>query len=152
MPAKSAQSERTHVTQSREGEREFVFHPQNDDLFVRTGRQVIEHCRLGIGVEAWLGELHDLLGAVAMWCSERANKIRSCHVAPLASRVTLFFVPSSTSYDFDLGAELAELSVSLIQHYNVGMVETRQIPWSEQDRFIRVDTSRLIYGEPQPAH
>lgn len=145
------QSEKAHragsdtISEIRDGERQFLLCPGDDDLFVRTGKQVIEHCRLGISVETWLKELHDLLAEVAQWCGERGAKVQACYAAP-AARVTLFFVPTTESYDFELGAELAELNVRLVQTFNVDMIEMRQIPGDERDRFVHPETSRLIYG------
>ena len=42
MTAQSTQNQATHVHELRDGERNFVFHLSDKDIFVRTGRQLIE--------------------------------------------------------------------------------------------------------------
>lgn len=138
------------INEQHDGSRDFLIRSSNDDLFMRTGKQIIEHCRLGISVETWMKEVHDLFGQVQEWCEKRHDKVRCCYAAPTA-KVTLFFIPTSEAYDFDLGEDLANLTVTLVQNYNVGMIETRQVPWSERERFIRDESSRAIYGQP-PGH
>ena len=116
------------------------------------GKQIIEHSQLGIGVETWLEELTSLCEETGRWCQQQADRVRACYAVPSGSKVTLFFVPCSDSYDFDLGAELVDLNSSLVRKYNVGMVETLQIPWDERERFIREDTLRPVYGDASSAH
>ncbi|MFA7236228.1 MAG: hypothetical protein WC058_05120 [Phycisphaeraceae bacterium] len=41
-----------------DGDRPLILHPEDNDLFVRTGRQVIDACGLHIGVELWLREMN----------------------------------------------------------------------------------------------
>lgn len=128
-----------------------VLHPSNDDLFVRTGKQVIEACQLGIGLELWLKELESAIEEVRAWCSTK-SAVAACHVAIFRSRVNFFFIPQTTYYDFDLGLELSDLNVQLYQRYNVGMVEIHQLPEREMSRFIPSDSSRLIYVHQAATH
>ncbi len=132
---------------ARDGERPVLLHPDNDDLFVRTGRQVIEACRLGISIELWLSEFNAMLEEARHWAEQRAAKVRACFCAPVNSRVVLYFVPNSKSFDFDLADGLAELNAELVKRFNVGMVEIHQVPWEELDRFVDIESSRRVYGE-----
>jgi hypothetical protein len=40
----------------------------------------------------------------------------------------------------------------VVNEFNVGMVEMRQVPWAETDRFLDPASARVIYGEELPAH
>ena len=132
------------ISESRDGGNIYVLDPANHDRFVRTGKQVIEHCQLAVSVEMWFRDLQLLLGQVAEWCNQQGGRVRACYAVP-AAKVMLFFIPASESYDFVLGAELADLNVRLVRDFNVGMVETRQIPWDDRDRFFNEETSRKVY-------
>lgn len=138
---------RCTISEECDGATDFLFQPADNDLFIRTGRQVIEHCRLGISVELWMQEVKELFSRVVQWCNEQQGRVRACYAVP-GAKVTLFVVPSGESYDFELGAELADLNVRWVQTFNVGMIETRQIPWAQRDRFIDPEASRRIYGDP----
>ena len=135
-----------------DGERPVVLRPDDDDLFVRTGKQVIEACRLGISIELWLSELHAMLDAVRHWAAQRAGHVRSCSCSPRGGRMTLFFVPTSGRFDFDLADELAALNGRLVKEFNIGMVEIHQVPWEELDRFLDPDSVRRVYGEQPESH
>jgi len=147
-----AATEPVKIQEDRDGERRFLLHPENDDLFVRTGKQVIDACRLGISVELWLQELRGMFSDVAKWATERKQKIRGCYASPRAARVTLFFIPTAEQFDFDLADELTELNTRLVKQFNIGMIETHQIPWAEWDRFLDPESARAIYGDVLPAH
>ena len=128
-----------------------VFHPANDDLFVRTGQEVIASCQLGIGLELWLKEVDTVIEDVRAWC--QANPaVQSCHVAVFRGRVNLFFIPVSASYDCQLGLELSDLTARLYQQYNIGMIEVHQLPDRELSRFMPLSASRKIYVQQAAAH
>ena len=59
-----------HIHASRDVERQFVLHPADNDVFVRTGKQIIEGCRLSISIGVWLEELRGMFGFLAEWCGE----------------------------------------------------------------------------------
>jgi hypothetical protein len=136
-----------HVNESQDGARQFVLHPADDDLFVRTGRQVIEDCRLGISIELWMKELSGVLDEVRRWSIERRDRIRACYCAPTGSRITFFFAPVGEQFDFDLADNLAQFNAELLHKFNVGMVELHQIPWDEWERFLTLETGRHVYGD-----
>jgi len=130
---------------------DFILHPDDNDLFMRTGKQVIEACRLGISIDVWVDEFNNMLADAKSWCTDHSDKVRSCFCSPVGARITLFFSPGSEAYDFDLAELLAELNSRLNKQYNIGMVEVRQVPWSQIDRFIDPEKARLIYGDERPA-
>lgn len=133
-----------------DGDRPFILHPEDSDLFVRTGRQVIDACGLHVSVELWLREMNAMLHAVRAWAEAHADAVRSCFAAPLGSRMAVFVVPQGKQFNFDLADELASLNIHLVKEFNVGMVELHQIPFEEIDRFIDPANARWVYGE-QPA-
>jgi len=131
-----------------------VLHPENDDLFVSTGKQVIEACRLGISVDLWLHELRGMLESVVAWSDEHRARVLACYAAPRATQTALFFIPRSGHFDFDLADELVELNTRLLREFNVGAIEVLQVPGHELERFIKPDQARTLYGgqtEPHPA-
>ena len=141
-----------HILEDADGERQYVLHPENNDLFVRTGRQVIEGCRLGISLEVWFGECKAMFDEVLEWAKVRANQIRACYAVPRGVGIGLFFVPRSESFDFDLADHLAELNVKLVRSFNVGPVEIHQVPADEIDRFIIPKTAREVYSDADRPH
>ena len=135
----------------RENEAKIALHPDGSgkERFYRTGRQVIAHCELAISVEVWFTEFGSMVEYAAQWASARASSIRTCYCSPSGSRVVLFVVPISTSFDFKLSEELADLNSDLLKKFNIGNLEIHQVPGAEADRFIDFKSSQLIYGSPQ---
>lgn len=121
--------------------------PLDQDVFVRTGQQIIEACQLRISVDVWMDELQSLLDEVTAWAAHHADRITACYVVPHGARVMLFFTPATDSFDFSLAADLADLNVDVVRRFNIGMVEVRQIPTGELDRFVDPNAARQIYGE-----
>jgi len=136
-----------HIDELKDGERQYVLRPENNDLFVRTGRQVIEACRLNISVDLWMTELTAMLNNVREWAGAHPAHVHSVYCAPKGARVVLFFMPPGEQFDFDLAEQLADLNRDLLTRFNVGAVEVHQIPWGERHRFLDLDTSWPVYGE-----
>ncbi len=149
MKAKEEKNNIQCIHERKDGNTSYLLHPEDNDLFVRTGRQVIASCQLGISLELWLNELSSMMKAVHDWANVHAGHVRACYCAPQGTSVVFFFAPKSEQFDFDLADELAAFNLELLRTYNVGMAEMRQIPWSEFDRFVNptAATNRLIYGE-----
>jgi len=141
-----------HIREAVDAERQFVLHPENDDLFVRTGRQVIEACRLGISVEVWFGECKDMFERVSQWARGHAAQVSACYAVPRGTGIGLFVVPKSQSFNFDLADELAELNRELVQKFNVGTVEIHQVPGDELHRFLVIEESRQVYSDANSPH
>ena len=127
--------------------RTVLLRPDDNDLFVRTARQVIDHCQLGISLELWLKELDSLSEAVAAWCDDRGG-VRSCYCAPQGPRVVYFFAPARNQFDFDLADALALFSLQQASRFNVGDVDFLQIPMDELDRFLDPRKAKRVYGQP----
>jgi hypothetical protein len=140
------------IDEATDGSRPVVLRPENNDVFVRTGKQVIAGCSLGISLELWLDELNSLIALVMDWAKEHSKSVDACYIEPRPRCIMLFFVPVSASFDFDLADELVVLNAKLIKNFNVGMVETHQIPSSELDRFLNPPMARQIYGESRKPH
>ncbi len=131
-----------------ESDQNFLLHPEDNDLFMRTGRQVIAACRLGIGVDLWMKEARGVIQRARDWSKEHKDLVRSCFFSPESSNLTIFFVPTADQFDFDLADRLAELNSEVVRDFNVGLVELHQIPWDERFRFVSRETGRTVYGEP----
>jgi hypothetical protein len=140
------------IDEEADGTRKVVLRPDNNDIFVQTGKQVIAACSLGISLDLWLDEVGSLIHFVTAWTEKRAASITSCFVEPRPRCIMLFFVPASDSFDFDLADELVKLNSRLIKDFNVGLVETHQIPESELDRFLNPPMAKQIYGNAGQSH
>ena len=138
------------IDEVEDGGRNFVIQQEESNgLLVRTGRQLIEACRLGISIEVWINEFRDMLYEVHGWIDERSGMIEACYATPRGGRISLFFVPAKGVFDFDLADHLAVLNRQLLQRFNVGIVEIQQIPAEEQGRFIPADAAVIVYpNEP----
>ncbi|NNM86723.1 MAG: hypothetical protein HKL96_13320 [Phycisphaerales bacterium] len=149
QPSKHWAANRTaHLREEVDSHRQFVIHPTDDDIFVRTGKQIIEACRLEISVELWCHEFENMLLFVQDWCTKMSGSVRTCVCTVRPGRVMLFFVPRAEQFDFDLADQLTDLDMSINKDYRVGLVEVSQIPFDQVDRFAVVTETRLVYGEP----
>lgn len=140
------------ILEQADGERQVVFHTKNNDLFVRTGKQVVDACRHATNLQAWFDDLNSMLEHVAHWCEQRADHIQACYAAPQGNRVALYFIPHGTQFNFDLADLLADLSRELITDFNVGMIEVHQIPADELETFVQPVFAAHVYGDSRPAH
>lgn len=148
MTADVEKKSAVHVRESHDSDRDFVFHLSDSDLFVRTGRQLIEACQLNISIDLWRQELDLMFTHVKEWCEKNKSHVRTCLCEPRRARLVLHFIPKSDGFDFDLADAIAELDCYLSRNFkNVGLVEAGQIPWSEMDRFVNPHLYFVIYGE-----
>lgn len=143
-------SDPVRVRAQKDGGKQFIFYPENDDLFMRTGQQVIQACQLGISIEVWLSELRDLVDYVASWARTPGSKVSTVFAEPRATRLVLFMVPKGEQFDFELADQLVVLEGELLTKFNVGNIETLQIPQSDLDRFIDQRHARCVYGQAEP--
>jgi hypothetical protein len=149
--AMNVQNEVSLTTHIRESDSSIVLHPENQDLFTRTGKQIIAACQMDISVQVWLDELQSMFAEVSEWCTRRADKIKCCLAQGRGAKVLLLFVPLSEKFDFALATELAVLNRELVTHLNIGMVELGQIPDSDISRFLEVERTKIIYGKSPQA-
>lgn len=140
-----------HIRVDRDADTRFVIHPESNDVFVRSGKQVVASCEIGISLEVWLGELNELFLSIAKWCKGHPA-VRAAFAQPIGSRTAIYVVPASSSFDFDLADELAVLNISLARTYRIlGMIEVLQVPWDDKESFIG-QAAKCIYGNSGSAH
>jgi hypothetical protein len=130
--------EPARIDHLRDSHRPFVIAPENRDLFVRTGRQVIAACNTQLRIERWLEVYEAMLGSVRDFAVEHADRVAECFAVPRNAKTVLSFVPRSTSFDFDLASNLAELQFDFQQRFEnvLGSIEVGQIPAWDRDRFL----------------
>ncbi len=139
------------IDEGADGGRQVLLRPENNDLFIRTGQQVISACKLGISIEVWIQEMQSMFASVSKWVEERRDLIEACYSVPRSSKMVLFFVTKSEQFNFELADQLVDLNTHLITDFNIGMVEVQQIPLKEMNRFIDPETARRVYGpNPEP--
>ena len=135
------------IDETRDANTSYILQTKENDLFIRTGTQIIASCQLGISVEVWFDELTSMMAAVRKWASDNSSSVRSCYCVPIGPAVVLFVSPKSACFDFDLADRLAEMNLDWKRSFNVGMVEVHQVPWAELDQFIDPDSTTPVYGE-----
>jgi hypothetical protein len=145
---------RRHIREADEAARQFVLHPENDELFTRTGRQVIEACRLSISIEVWLEETAAMFDHVSAWIDREGlgERVASVYATGRGASICLFFVVSGERYDFELADKLAILTRELVRGFNIGPVEVHQLPWAELEQFVTLEDARAIYGGADHSH
>lgn len=148
MSTETQPSDNRHIHSDRDADQQFVLHPANSDLFVRTGRQLIEGCQLSISLDVWIKELQGMFAHVAEWCGKRDRQVAGCWAAPRGNKVQLFFVPVGEQFNFDLAEELADLNREIMNNFNIGAIEVGQIPASQIERFLDPEKASQIYGGP----
>jgi hypothetical protein len=145
-------SGRTQVPRVSSGDPQVLLHPEDNDLMVRTGKQVIEACQLNISIELWKLEFDALCLSVKEWATKSNELARSVLIAPRGGKLALFVSPMGNTFDFDLADSLVQLNTLLAQKFNVGMVEILQIPSEEVDRFVDGSKARVLYGNQAGSH
>ncbi len=129
-----------------------VLRPENNDLFIRTGKQVIEDCHLGVSLDVWLHEVDALQEHVRRWAETRADRTLCVYVVPRITKLVMFVMPAAGRFDFDLADEMAELNAHLARTFNTGPTEILQVPAGELDRFVSGGKARLLYGGQAESH
>lgn len=152
MPASLPDNALSRIIQG--GDQRYVLHPDSNDKFVRTGRQIIEACQFDIDIRRWTEEVNQLLSRVRQWAEEHDPHIRMVLLSSRNGKLVLFAVPSSDSFDFDLADAIARLTIVFSQDFRVaGYTEMLQIPASDIDRFVDVNNVKVVYvGKQAAAH
>lgn len=147
-PAKSRNKEKaTRIDHVRDAQRPFVIAPENRDLFVRTGRQVIAACNTQLRIERWIEVYEAMLGSVRDFAEEHASRIEECFAVPRNAKTVLSFVPKSREFDFELADVLAVLQFDFQQRFEniLGSIEVGQVPSWDLKRFLDPRQAQRIY-------
>lgn len=137
------------IDHEQDGQRSYVIAPENLDLFVRTGRQVIAACNTQLKIERWLEVYSAMLGSVRDFAVEHHDLVAECYAVPRNAKTVLSFVPKSKSFDFALASFLAELQFDFQERFAnlVGAIEVGQVPSWDVDRFLDREESQRIYSD-----
>jgi hypothetical protein len=137
----------TQIDHARDADRAYVIAPENRDLFVRTGRQVIAACNTQLRIERWLSLYEEMLRSVRDFAEAHAERVAECYAVPRGTKTALRFVPKSDSFDFDLAGDLADLEFDFQARFSnlLGWIEVGQVPGWELDRFIDLAAAQRIY-------
>jgi hypothetical protein len=135
------------IDHARDAHRSYLIAPENRDLFIRTGRQVIAACDTQIKIERWIEVYEAMLGSVRDFAMDHAKLISACYAVPRNAKTVLSFVPKSDSFDFELANELAKLQFDFQEKFGnlVGAIEVGQVPAWDLDRFLNTDAAEKIY-------
>jgi len=141
----------TRIDHIHDAQRTYVIAPENRDLFVRTGRQVIAACNTQLGIDRWIEVYEAMLGSVLDFSVAHAKHIAECYAVPRNAKTVLSFVPKSDAFDFDLAEELAKLQFDFQQRFTniVGAIEVGQVPSWDLRRFLDPDAAQRIFPAEQ---
>ena len=84
---------------TKEGDRQVVLTPEDEDRFVRSCQWVVETSKLGISRDVWLRELHQLLAHVATWAEGNASRVKLCFAARRDDQLAIYVVPIINHFD-----------------------------------------------------
>lgn len=131
------------ISAKHDADREFVLSKLNNDVFVRTGKQIIDACELHIGVESWKSNLADLWEEISRLANQHADRVSETYLIPRSGTVHALFVTKGALFDFVLADALAELNLKLRRSRAMyGDVEASQIPTNELSQFVRDEEIR----------
>lgn len=154
MAANQEKLHHRHIDEQKDAACRFVLKPEDNDMFVRTGRQIINACCLTISIEVWLDEQKGMFEHIHEWLQQekRSEKIIGCYAVPRGPGIGVFFILRNNQFDFDFADQLAVLNTELVRQFNVGSVEMHQLPNDEMDRFIVRDSAIEIYADDTRPH
>ena len=135
---------------TREGDRQVVLTPEDEDRFVRSCQWVVETSKLGISREVWLRELHQLMAYVANWAEGHASRVKSCFAARRDDQLAIYVIPVANHFDFDLTEELTNLDFELAEKYQLVPCDVIQIPKGSASDLNEAVSGRqgiMIYGD-----
>ena len=143
----------TRIDHVQDAHRSFVIAPENRDLFVRTGRQVIAACNTQLRIERWLEVYEAMLGSVRDFAEDHADRVAACYAMPRNAKTVLSFVPRTQAFDFELADALASLQFDFQERFGklVGSIEVGQVPAWDLRRFLDPGEAQRIYPPAEPA-
>ena len=118
------------------GDARVVVDPLNRDLFVLTGRQLIESCGLQLSIQLYVDEAGLAVAELSRWAAARRAKIASIHWEPRPGHLGLYVAVASDAFDFDLADEMTDLNLRLNREFTLGRVEVFQVPAAAVGRFV----------------
>ena len=139
------------VDDVRDADRRFVFSPYNNDVFVKTGRQVLAACQLADDVaaafRAWQGQFGVMLEFVADWANRQAERVRNVVVVGRGGKLILMLLPTDEAFDFNLAEASSDLRYDLMKLFSaVGEIDILQVPAWDWQRFFGPDEVIACYG------
>ena len=142
----------TRIDHANDSQR-YVIAPENLDLFVRTGHQVIAACNTQMRIERWLEVYEAMLGAVRDFSEDHSELIAECFAVPRNAKTVLSFVPVSEAFSFELAQDLAKLQFDFQRQFAniLGAIEVGQVPSWDLRRFLDPDSSQRIFSGTQSA-
>jgi hypothetical protein len=142
-----SKAETTRIDPLKDAQRSFVIAPENRDLFVRTGRQVIAACNTQLRIERWLEVYEAMLGSVRDFAEENSDHVAECYAVPRNAKTVLSFVPKTEAFDFELADKLATLQFDFQLRFQnlVGSIEVGQVPAWDLRRFLDPDGAQRVY-------
>ncbi len=126
-----------------DGDRQVVIETPYD-RFLMSCVRAVEACA---SRQAWQDEFTALVDRLKEWVESSKGRVRACYLSPGDGHISVFFVPSSDTYDFDLGDALNDLEVELATNFKVVPTEVLQIPGDTSERleaFVDVEKSITI--------
>ncbi len=123
--------------------------PEDYNKFVIEARRAVEALKNASDVDSWVERLFsDYIPRLHHWCEERSTQINSCFI--VFRNVLQVFVVATGMYNTDLGAEIAQLELTL--HDAGWPSDVIQLPCGDDDElriFFNPDQSVQVYGQTE---
>jgi hypothetical protein len=116
----------------------------------RTAQELVEASKLLNNRDLWVANFRATVNTVRAWCDDVRSKVRTALVDVRSNKVLFYFVPSSESYDLELGDKMTDLEISLSAGAGIGYVETLQVPERSLERFVD-GRSLMVWSRPDAA-
>jgi hypothetical protein len=115
----------------------------DEEIFHRTGAQIVSACRLQMTVSAWLQNWDLAVEYVRKWCVDNADRLAIVLVDFRSGKTVFYVAPRSDTFDGDLADRQSELDLWLNTRGAIGYAETRQIPPWDLKKFVSSEALRV---------
>ncbi len=111
--------------------------------------RAIEACKLSHSQNIVRSDIKKMMEYCRDWASSRPD-VEAVYLGPHDFKITVFVVPKSDHFDFDLAEEVARLSQKIRQSYLAVRSEAIEVPGDSLESlrcFVDTDTAAMIYGK-----
>jgi hypothetical protein len=132
------------------GSRQVVITTEQEDRFVMSCANAVEACLRHKSEKIVRSDIEKMIAHSRAWSAERGERISAAFIGPHESKITVFVVPKSEGFDFDLAEEVAELAHDLSRTYQAVWSDALEVPGGDDESlrtFIDFETVIPIYGQ-----
>lgn len=145
MPSSSfTNNDQVHLDASEKDKQVFIT-SENEDRFYVPMPEAVRRIQIGESRHAWNDELNAMLVAVHQWaCHTKARDcIKECYAAPCDGTITIYVVPATGRFDFNLANQITDLDLRLARDFQAVPTEIIQIPGDTDDCLMQFVDTRI---------